>query len=153
MDPYLFIWNMLAWSLAVAGFPPLTIPWGVMAFKIWHGTKPIDEELSDELWSRSWRASVMMFLAAIGFLLLDFVAADWLGLPVGPVHIVFLVVFLAAAAGLMMHYFSMEDFFQGLSMTILYLYIPAALLVPLWWLIGWNPLFTYVLSWLVQPKP
>jgi hypothetical protein len=152
MELYLFFWKTLAWSITVAGFPPLTIPWGVLAYKIWHGSKPIDEELSDELWSRSWRVSLTMLGIAALFMGLDFATVDWFGVPEGAVHIVYFFGCLALASGLMMFFFSMEDFFQGLSLAVLYLFIPAAVLWVLWWLIGWNPLYSYVLSWLSEPK-
>ena len=153
MEIYLFFWKTLVWSITIAGFPPLTIPWGVFAYKIWHGgSKPIDEELSEELWSRSWRASLTMFGAAALFMGLDYATVDWLEMPAGAVHIVYFFSFLSLISWFLMFFFSMEDFFQGLSLAVLYLYIPAAVLWVLWWLIGWNPLYSYVLSWLTMPK-
>jgi hypothetical protein len=152
MELYLFIRNVLAWSLTAAVIWPVMFPWAKLAYKIWHGSKPIDEELNEELWWRSAYASLAMTLAAAVFLLLDFATIDWLDLPAGPVHIGFIVTYLALAAVIMHYCFSMEDFFQGLSLAVIYLCIPTALLYVFWLLIGWNVLFTYVLTWLKEPS-
>ena len=153
MQLYEPIYLLFAWSLTIAILGFITFPWAMVAFKVWHGFKPIDEDLRDELLQRSWYFGWSLGFLAIVFGLLDFATADsdWLGMPAGPVHIVYYIGFLAIAAWMMMYFFSMEDFFQGLSMTVIYLYIPAALLFVLWLLIRWNWLFKYVLSWLKEP--
>jgi|ERR1019366_6285410 hypothetical protein len=149
---YLFFWHALAWSLMIAGLPLVTFPWGVVAYKIWHGIKEIDEEFSEEIWMRSFWASLALFFAAVLFLGLDYVTCDTFALPPGPFHLVFLLSFLSFVAWMMMYFYSVEDFFEGLSLTVLYLYIPTAVLLLVWWLIRWNPLLDYVYSWLMQPK-
>ena len=155
MEPYQLFWSFfrsaLAWSITIAAVPFITFPWGVLAYKIWHGNKEIDEELSEEMWPRAGWASFYMLLVAVACLLLDYATIDWLAVPTGPVHLVYFIVFVSLAAWVMMYCFSMEDFFQGLSLAVLYLYIPAALFVVLWWLTKWNWLFTYVLGWLKDP--
>jgi len=144
---------MLAWSVTVAVLGFVTFPWLMVAYKIWHGNKPIDEDLKDELLIRSWFAGWALGAMAIGFVLLDYSATDenWLFLPAGPVHIVLFVGYIALAAWGMMYFFSMEDFFQGLSLAVIYLYVPTALLFLLSLLFD-NPLQVYVLKWLVEPK-
>ena len=52
----------------------------------------------------------------------------------------------------MMYFFSLEDFFQGLMLTTIYLYLPTALFVVTFGF-RWYPLFTYVLTWMKDPKP
>jgi hypothetical protein len=153
MPVYLFAWNLLAWSVTVAILYPLMVPWSMLAYKIWHGAKPIDEEMKEELLSRALRVNGILFFTAPIFILFDYVASDenWLGLPPGYVHIVFLILFVAFAAWMMMYYFSMEDFFQGLMLTILHLYLPATLLFLIWLVITWNPLFEYIRGWLRMP--
>ena len=152
MELYRFVWQALAWSITVAVLWPVMFPWAKLAYKIWHGNKPIDEDLADELWTRSALATLVIALLAVLLGVLDYFCADadWLGLPAGPIHIVFLLSFVSAAAGIMMYFFSMEDFFQGLSLTVIYLYIPTALLYVASLLFA-NPLQVYVLKWLVQP--
>jgi hypothetical protein len=153
MQIYTFAQQMLAWSVTVALFGFVTFPWLIVAYKIWHGNKPIDEDLKDELLIRSWFAGWGLGAASIGFVLLDYAAANenWLYLPAGPVHIVLVLAYLAFAAWAMMYFFSMEDFFSGLSLAVIYLYIPTALLFVVSLLFD-NPLQVYVLKWLVEPK-
>jgi hypothetical protein len=151
MALYLFSWNMLAWCITMALLWPVMFPWLTVAYKIWHGHKEIDEDFADELWTRSFLASGAITVLAIVLLLLDYLSNDWLDMPSGPVHLVYLISFLTLSAGVMYYCFYLEDFFGGLSLTVIYLYMPMALLFILWWLIHWNPLFTYVLSWLKEP--
>ena len=154
MPLYLFAYHLLAWSVTAAILYPLMVPWSLIAYKIWHGAKPIEEDMREELLSRAWRANGVLLLTAPLFILFDYIVADesWLGLPPGPVHIVFIIGFIAFAAWMLMYFFSMEDFFQGLMLATLHLYLPVAVLFLLWLLIRWNPLFTYILGWLREPK-
>jgi hypothetical protein len=151
MPLYVFIWNMLAWSLTVAVMCPLTIPWAYLAYKIWHGNKEIEEDFAEEIWSRSWRASLYFAVFAALFAGGDYFVLDWADFPPGVVHIVFLCGFLGLAAGIMVYCFSMEDYLQGLNLAVIYLYLPTSVFVVLWWLIEWNWLFTAVRAWLKDP--
>ncbi len=153
MEIYTFAQHMLAWSTTVAVLGFITFPWAIVAYKIWHGNKAIDDDVRDELLQRSWFAGWALGAAAIVFVLLDYLTADeaWLGLPAGPMHCVFFVGYLALAGWWMMFFFSMEDYFQGLSLAVIYLYVPAALFFVLSLLFD-NPLQVFVLKWLVEPK-
>jgi hypothetical protein len=151
MAIYDFVRQMLAWSILAAVLGFIGFPWGMVAYKIWHGNKDIDEELSEELLRRSWYFGWALGGIAIAFLFLDFFIVNQFELPPGPIHCVFYIGFLALAGWWALHFFSMEDFFQGLMLAVIYLYLPTFVLYLLWWLLGWNPLFTYVLSWLHQP--
>jgi hypothetical protein len=153
-DPYRFPYYLLAWTLTVAIMGLVIFPWAMLAFKIWHGNQPIDEELREELLQRSWYCGWALAVAAGVFGVLDYVTTDdgWLKLPPGPMHLVFLIGFLALAAWWMMYFFSLEDFFQGLMLVTIYLYVPA-LLLAITWGHRWNLLFVYVLTWLKDPKP
>ena len=153
-EPYRFPYYVLAWTVTVAILGLVTFPWAMLAFKIWHGNKPIDEDLREDLLRRSWFMGWALAAAAVVCVLLDYVTVNenWLGLPAGPLHIVFLMAFFGVAAWWMMYFFSLEDFFQGMMLATIYLYLPTALLVIIWWGIRWNPLFTYVLGWLKDPK-
>jgi hypothetical protein len=153
-DPYRFPYYVLAWTLTVAIMGVVIFPWAMLAYKIWHGNKPIDEDFREEMLGRSWRVGFSLAFAAGIFGVLDYLTANeaWLGLPAGPVHLVFLIGFLSLAAWWMMYFFSLEDFFQGLMLTTIYLYVPVMLMVVTWGF-RWNLLFLYVLSWLKDPKP
>ena len=95
-----------------------------------------------------------MFVAALLFPVLNYFVNDLVGVPnaVGPIHIIFLLLFVILASFAMMHFYALEDFFQGLSLTVIYLYIPVAVFALAYWLIRWNPLVDYVYSWLIKPK-
>jgi hypothetical protein len=151
---YLFFWHALAWTITIAAFPIVTAPWGKFAYKIWFGNKQIDEELQDEMWFRSIWASIALFAAALVFPVLDYYTYDLVDVPsaVGPIHIAYLLLFVILASFAMMHFYALEDFFSGLNLTVIYLYIPVALFAGAYWLIKWNPLADYVYSWLIKPK-
>src|SRR5207302_1590240 len=121
------------------------------SYKIWHGNKEIDEEMGDELFGRSWRVAGVFFLAAPVFVGLDYLVVDQAGVPAGPVHVVFFLGFLAFAAWMMMLFFAMEDFFQGLALSLIFLYLPTALFFLAWLVLGWFPLFSFLLGLLAKP--
>jgi hypothetical protein len=150
---YLFFWHALAWTITIAALPIVTGPWGPYAYKVWFGNKEIDEDLREELWIRSIWCSAAFFVAALLFPALDYFTNDLVGVEkaAGPIHIVFLLLFVILAAFAMMHFYALEDFFSGLSLTVIYLYIPLALFALTYWLIRWNPLADYVYSWLMKP--
>ncbi len=151
MEIYIFARHMLAWSVTVAVMWPIMFPWTKLAYTIWSGTKELEEEFEEELWQRCAWASTYMTIAAVVFVGLDYVTVDFTDMPAGPIHITYYLGFLALAAGIMMHCFAMEDFFAGLSLAVIYLYIPTALLFLFWLVIRWNWLFTFVLSFLKEP--
>jgi len=151
---YLFFWHALAWTITIAAFPLVTVPWGPYAYKIWFGNKEIDEELQEEMWFRSIWASIALFAAALVFPLLDYYTNDLVEVPAatGAIHIIYLVLFVILVSFAMIHFYALEDFFQGLSLTLIYLYIPVALFAGAYWLFKWNPLADYVYLWLPKPK-
>ena len=151
MAIYDSVWKMLAWSVTVAFLLPITIPWGVVSYKIWHGNKPIEEELKEQLWWRSFLASIALFAGAVVCASIDFAIVDWFDLPAGIVHFVFLIALLSFASWMLMYFFSLEDFFQGLIMLMIYWYVPTALLFIIQWMVR-NPLFDHVKTWLIEPK-
>jgi hypothetical protein len=150
MQLYLAVWYLLAWSVTISLLSIVIFPWGILAYKIWHGAKPIDEELGEELLGRSWGAGWRLFLAAIAFTFLDYLVVAWLDLPPGWIHMLFYIGFLFYVSWVMAYCYSLEDQLQGLILAVIYLYIPTAIL----WLIPtrWNLPYSYVLSWLIQPE-
>ena len=152
--PYRFPYYVLAWTLTVALLGIVLFPWAILAHKIARGGAPIDEELSEEMLQRSWYFGWSLAFFAAVFALLDYIAIDdaWFGFPAGPFHIVFLIGFVSLTAWFMMYFFSLEDFFQGLMVAVIYLYVPTVLFV-ITFGHKWNPLFTYLLTWMKDPKP
>ncbi|MSQ95038.1 MAG: hypothetical protein EXR98_10855 [Gemmataceae bacterium] len=152
MEIYVFVRHMLAWSITVAVLWPVMIPWAKVSYAIWNGNKELDEEFEEELWKRSAYASTLMAVVAVACLGLDYLTVDFTDMPAGPIHIVYYFAFLALAAGVMVYCFGMEDFFSGLNLAVIYLYIPTALLFLLWLVIRWNWVFEFVLNLLKEPK-
>ncbi len=142
---------MLAWSITVAVLGIVTFPWAIYAYKIWHGNKEIDEELSEELLSRSWYFGWALAFAAVVFTLLDYATITWFELPEGPIHIVYYISFVSLSAWWAIYFFGLEDFIQGLIFATIYLYLPTGILFVLWLIFRWNIVFTYVRSWLPMP--
>jgi len=129
MELYSFVWGTLAWTMLVASAWPLNVPLAWASYRIWHGnTKPIDEEMEEELWRRSAYGSLAILAGAWALLLIDYVLATWAELPAGLIHMVILLTLIALAAWLMMLFFALEDFFSGLSLLIIYFYLPVFIL-------------------------
>jgi hypothetical protein len=154
MELYLFVWGALAWTVALAGLGPLTAPLALYAYKIWHGRRPIDDEMQDELWRRAGWGTFWIGLTAWAFLLLDYVLATWAELPAGLVHVVIFLSLVSMLAWVLMLYFAMEDFFQGLSLLLIYVYLPVLLLwLPNRLIFGKdNAYLNWFYGWLATPK-
>jgi hypothetical protein len=157
MPLYLFVWGALAWTIAIAVLWPLTWPLGLYAYKLWHGPRPIEDEMQEELSRRAFWGSLFVMLTAWGFLVLDYMLATWAELPAGLVHLVVFLGLVSALAWLLMLYFALEDFFQALSLLIVYVYLPVFVL----WLPNWvffarfgtdNPLLNWFYGWLAKPQ-
>src|SRR3712207_5854391 len=136
MDIYQFFWSALAWTVTVAVLFLLNVPMAALAFRIWQGGKRADHMDTDEFWKRSALAALVVALLSFVFVFLDYVLWAWMELPAGPVHLVVFVLYLSAVIWMMMLFFEIEDFFQGLSLALIYLYIPVFVLWVLNWPIG-----------------
>lgn len=158
MDIFQFFWGALAWTAAVALFWPVNIAMAALAFRIWRETRDTDIEGS-ELWIRSALASFTVAVVAVAFVLLDWVLADLAEFPAGIVHLAIFVGFLAVASWAMLYMFSLEDFFAGLSLAVIYLFLPAIALFLLNALFGLlspylrfcDPVVGVVYAWLKAP--
>ena len=61
------------------------------------------------------------------------------------------LLFVSAGAFLLMLFFAYEDFFDGLSLLVLYLALPAAVLVPIHLLVPvWSWALNLVFPWLLE---
>src|SRR5688500_382902 len=140
MDIYQFFWSALAWTVTVAVLFPINVPMAALAFRIWQGPRREDHMETDEFWKRSALAALVIALVSVAFVFIDYVLWAWAELPAGPVHLVVFTGYLAAVVWMMMLFFEVEDFFQGLSLAVIYLYIPVFILWLLNWPIGfWEP--------------
>ncbi len=154
MELYLFVWGALAWTIALVALGPVTMPLALFAYRIWHGRRPIDDEMQDELWRRAFWGTLAAAATGWAFLLLDYVLATWAELPAGLVHLVLYVSLASMLAWVLMLYFALEDFFEGLSLLLLYVYLPVFVLwLPNRLIFGKdNPYLNWFYGWLATPQ-
>jgi len=158
VDIFQFAWSMLAWTVTVAALWPLNVPMAALSFRIWRETRESDIEGS-ELWVRAFLASTSLAVLTILFVAVDWAIADQAEFAPGVVHMTILVGFLAAASGIVVYIFSLDDFFQGVSLVIIYVFLPVIVLWLLNSLLGlingslrfWDPMVNIAKYWLVQP--
>ncbi|MBM4068979.1 MAG: hypothetical protein FJ271_08560 [Planctomycetes bacterium] len=148
MELYHFVRGALAWTVTIAALWPVNIPLAFAAYKIRQGPKPIDMP-KNALWWRCTFATLLVAVMTVGFVIVDYMLAGWAGFPAGPIHLLVLMGYIPAAAGIFFVFFALEDFFQGLSMFMIYMYLPVLVLYVINAMIGvWNPLLNYAGGWL-----
>jgi hypothetical protein len=158
VDIFEFCRAALAWMTTVAVLWPVNAPMAALAFRIWRETKQTDIEGS-ELWIRAFLASGALALLMVGFVLVDWLLADVAEITSGPIHLVILIGFIALASLVVQYLFSLDDYFEGLSLVIVYLFLPLFVLFVLNALLGWlspslrfwDPLVNLASGWLVKP--
>jgi hypothetical protein len=149
-------WN-LAWMATVALLWPLTIGLAALAYRVRQGNTP-DHMDPNEFWLRCTLGSLGLEVITIAFLGLDY----WLteaDLPAGPIHAIVFFGYVGAGWWLFWLLFDLDDPAQGLSLFVLYMYLPIAVLYVVNKLLGWlfpngNYLgfwLNYVGSWLKEP--
>jgi hypothetical protein len=158
LEIFVFFWGALAWTVTVAALWPINIPMAALSFRIWRETKASDIE-GTELWIRAFLASTCITVIAVVFVAIDYVIVELMELPPGPVHITVFVGMLALACVAMLYMFSLEDFFQGLSLAMIYLFLPVLALFLLNGLLGllhenlrfWDPVVKMAAYFLTKP--
>ena len=118
-----------------------------------------DHVEGSELWIRSFLSSFLLALLCLAFVVVDYCLADLAELPPGPIHLVVFIGFIALSASVLVYTFSLEDYFQGLSMSVIYLAIPVIALYLLNGMLGffsnslrfWDPVVSIVKYWLKDP--
>src|SRR5262249_39919839 len=147
----------LAWTATIA-VVPLSIPMAALAFRIWRETRESDIE-GGELWRRAFLAWLALAVSMVGFVALDWILADLAEFPAGPVDLATLVGFLALAAWMMVYFFSLDDYFEGISLVLIYVFLPMIALFLLNGFLGlmhpsmrfWDPLVRLAYVWIVEP--
>ncbi|GEM_PF-2178365 len=154
MELYNFFRGTLAWSATIACLWPLNAPLLAFAFKIQQGTKPIDME-NDEYWTRSFVGSLVLGLVTAGFVFVDYMLADWAELTPGLIHMVVYIGYVPAAVWILTLFFAMDDLMHGLSLFVIYIYLPVLVILGLnglLWLvklnIRWDWFYSLVSPWL-----
>ncbi|HEX3313444.1 MAG TPA: hypothetical protein VHR72_01080 [Gemmataceae bacterium] len=158
MDFYSFARIFFAWIATITCIPVVNAVLLFYCHRIREGQMAEDDERrldSDELRTRAVYAAVALMVATPVFVFIDVVAARWLEIPVGPVHLVVLLAYVAACSLILTYFFAYEDFFAGFGLYVLAVGLPLIVLWPLDWLTHWiQPVLGLVLHWLqVIPPP
>lgn len=152
MELYKFFWGALAWIATVACLWPVNVPVLALAYKIQQGTKPIDEDMRDELWYRATLGAFFLALATAGFIFLDYLFLDYTEFPAGPIHLVVFMAYVPAGAFILFYFLGYSDLLDGLGLFVIYIGLPLALLVVVNAVLGvWNPLLNFVYGYLKAP--
>lgn len=154
MEIYNFLRGSLAWVASVALLYPLYVPLLFYGHRIREGPVREDDETqmdNGEVWTRSFLGALVVWVLTVVCIFLDLLLADWLDLPAGIVHLVIVIAFFAAASFLLMQFFAYEDYFYGLSLLALSLFLPIVVLFIANSLVGfWNPWLNFLLGYLKE---
>ena len=140
MEFYYFLRGTLAWTATVALLWPLNIPLAALAYKIRLGPNknPLKPK---EYWVRSGAVATVVAGITLAALLLDYVLAEEMDFPAGPIHLVVFMAYVPAAVWAIFVFFALEDLMQALSVFVIYIYLPVLVLYLLNEVIGfWQPL-------------
>ena len=152
MELYNFVRGTLAWTATIACLWPINAPLLAFAFKVQQGAKPIDME-NDEYWTRSFVGSLVLGLVTAAFIFVDYMLTDWADFPPGPIHVIVYIGYVPVAVWILTVFFAMDDLTHGLSLFMVYIYLPVFVLWVLNWPIGfWNPLLRFVGEYLPVAK-
>lgn len=151
MELYLFLRGLLAWTASVAVLWPLNVPLMALAYRVQRGDKAVDME-PQEFWTRSTFAALSLFVLTVAVVGVDYLLAELMGFPPGPVHFIMLMVYAPAAVWLLFVMFAMDDLLGGLSVFVLYVFLPVAVLFVLNQVFGlWEWMLAWVGGWLKMP--
>lgn len=151
MEVYQFLRGSLAWTVTVAGLWPLNIPLAVLAYRIRLGPQPITMPRK-ELWWRATFAALIVALITVAMVLVDYYLAENIGFPAGPVHLIVFMSYVPAVVWVFFVFFALEDFFQGLNLFVIYVYLPVLVLFLLNAVVPfWEPFLIVARDWLKEP--
>src|SRR5438105_1081780 len=126
-DFFEFFRQVLIFLVTISLYWPLTIPLAALAYKVRHGATPVPLSIV-ALWLRSTVAALGMAVIALSLTGFDatLTAAE---LPPGLVHVVIFVLFVPVGSWWMFTVFALEDFWEGLSALLLFVFLPGIVLV------------------------
>jgi hypothetical protein len=121
--------------IVVTALWPLNVPMMALAYKIRHGHPPIPME-QKELWLRAVLGSLGMAILGIVMAGLNYVGIGALHIPDLPVQVALLAAFLAAGTWFLFWSFAYDDALEGLSLLLIYVFLPMMLLIVVNWIAG-----------------
>ena len=135
MDFYSFFSWTLAVTAVVTLLWPLNIPLAALAYKVRLGNQPMPLE-PRPFWIRSTFAALGLALASLVAIGLTFALARGAGFPIGPIHLVMVMLYLPVGVWYMFWMFEMEDLLGGLSVFFLYILLGAIPVLIFGWMFG-----------------
>jgi hypothetical protein len=144
---FIFVRRLLVVMLTVSLLWPLNVPLAALAYKIRNGPGPIPLEPAD-FWIRSTFASLGLAVLALVTTALDYVLAERAEIPPGIVHLVMMMLFVPAAVWYVFWMFALDELLEGVSLLVIYLFLPGFVLVVLFALFDFRFLTEPVSDWI-----
>ena len=131
----LFRWGLVLILSVTVPFP-LNVPLAALAYKVRLGPEPVPMEPADYWWRSALAA---FFLALLGLITagLDYLLVVQADIPAGVVHMALLLACFPAGVWLTYRVFELEDLLQGLSVFMIYIFLPGLVLLLLFNLFHW----------------
>jgi hypothetical protein len=130
---------VLVTVFAVTILWPINIPLLVLAFRVRLGTAKLPYDEPRELWWRAGLGATGLFVLTLVFVVLAYTineGAELTGDTRGAVHLTLLLLYIPAAAGWLFWCFAFEDPGPALAVFLLYVALPAPVLLLIGWLFG-----------------
>lgn len=123
MDLFLFLSWCLTIVVVVTAIWPVNTLLLALAYKVRHGSKPLPIA-PGEFWLRCLFGALGLALLTGLFLGMIYFCTLKVEMPIGPVHMVFLMAYLLAGIGYLLWILALEDLVQALSVLFLYIALP-----------------------------
>jgi len=149
VDLFTFVSWCLLTVIAVTAIGPLNIPIVGLAHKVQQGNQPPSFEESSFWWRSTIVSTGLWAMTIVMVFVLYLMYAAELGLPTGPVEIVFLMLYLAAAVWLVHWAFATDDWLAALGVFVLLVLLAGLPLLFLGWLTGFWRYLAANASWLL----
>jgi hypothetical protein len=147
-----FFRQVLILLIIISLYWPLNVPFAALAYKVRLGSLPIPLETAS-YWLRSLLAAGGMAVLSLSLMGFD-AALTAMDLPPGLVHLLMFFLYLPLGSWWMFKVFALEDFWEGLSTLLLYVFLPGFVLVMLKLLFGFEPPhYLDIRAWIVAVPP
>jgi hypothetical protein len=138
VDLFSFVAWLLVTVVVVTILWPLNIPLLALAIKVRRGQAPIGYDTPTELW---WRCTfgalgLAVFALIVVGLSYGLIYEMEMQAAQGPVHLVLLLVFIAAGIPYLFWVLGLEDMVEAAGIFVLYVFLPGLPLFGLGWLLG-----------------
>ncbi|HYT92232.1 MAG TPA: hypothetical protein VEL76_26190 [Gemmataceae bacterium] len=146
MEIFAFVRWVLVITVTVTLFWPLTVPLAALAYKVRLGPQPIPME-NGPFWTRCTFAALGMAIFALILSALDAMVCES-GFPVGIVHTAVLMAYVPVAVWFLTLMFALDDMGEGLSLLVIWIFLPGLLLGAFNLLFGFDLPQALAESWL-----